>query len=241
MNRSLSIKIFNQLTFKMNIEAATRLLNASKLSDSTKAQTINTIKNCLNICGSENVIDIYNNLNKIIKAYSEKSPSYKAKAFGQIKRMYDNMSDAQQSLITTDVIKLLSPPSDEKIKVVKTKESDSANDESDSDSVCEQDEEDPDNDPDLVIDVNNLEIDNTACTVYKLENKVKLLTDNTKEAFQAIQQEMQVMKNNMILLETKLEKKSKELQDVIMMFIRAATHEEGVQNVSQYAISKMFN
>ena len=219
----------------MNIESATRLLNASKLSDSTKAQTINTIKNCLNICGSENVIDIYNNLNKIIKAYSEKSPSYKAKAFGQIKRMYDNMSDAQQSLITTDVIELLSPQSDEKIKVVKTKESDSAND--DSDSVCEQDEEDPDNDPDLVIDINNLEIDNTACVVHKLENKVKLLTNNTQEAFQTIQQQMQDMKNNMILLE----KKSKELQDVIMIFLRAATHEEGVKNVSQYAISKMFN
>lgn len=196
----------------MDIEATTCLINMSNLSDSTKAQILKTIRNCLNICNTDNVIDIYNNYDKITKAFSDKSASYKAKVFNHIKRVYENMTEEQKSQVGEFF------PTGGKPAPTPTAESE-----------CEFD--DNDNDPDLVIDVHDFGATNdSTCALYKIENKLQTHIEHTKEAITSIQQQL-----------FEMQKEKKELQDIIMMFFHSASHNEGVRNVSQYAISKMFS
>jgi hypothetical protein len=87
----------------MDITQLETLLNTSALSQSTKDQTIKTIKACLRICGTSNVYDIYNNMELVKATYEGSSDSYKKKTFAHINRCLELMSEDQKKNIKQSI------------------------------------------------------------------------------------------------------------------------------------------
>lgn len=194
----------------MNIED---LLNRASepYGESTIAQTIKTIKSCQKYLelDSENIIDVYNNIDKILQKFSNLSSSTRTKSLCHLKRVYDLMSSEEKENISKDLSTIFGK--NKKMLVNKSDDID--------ESVCGLDDVD---------DTEELWINQDKCAVYKLENGLKNLTTSMATLKEEHKQSISVLK-----------KEIDKLSLIIMKLVSSSSWEEGHKRVSEYCIEQI--
>lgn len=194
----------------MNIED---LLNRASepYGESTVAQTIKTIKSCQKYLelDSENIIDVYNNIDKILQKFSNLSSSTRTKSLCHLKRVYDLMTSAEKGNIGKDLSTIFGK--NKKMLVNKSDDID--------ESVCGLDDVD---------DTEELWINQDKCAVYKLENGLKNLTTSIATLKEEHKQSIGVLK-----------KEIDKLSLIIMKLVSSSSWEEGHKRVSEYCIEQI--
>jgi hypothetical protein len=85
----------------MNLDELTKIIQDHKTSKSATKEYLDTIKNCLKHLNSTNIIDIYNNFDKILDLYKNKNIKYKTTKFTNLKRILELMTPEQLININT--------------------------------------------------------------------------------------------------------------------------------------------
>lgn len=195
----------------MNIED---LLNRASepYGESTVAQTIKTIKSCQKYLelDSENIIDVYNNIDKILQKFSNLSSSTRTKSLCHLKRVYDLMTSAEKGNIGKDLSTIFGK--NKKMMVNKSDDID--------ESVCGLDDDD--------VDTEELWLNQDKCAIYKLENGLKNLTTSIATLKEEHKQSIGVLK-----------KEIDKLSLIIMKLVSSSSWEEGHKRVSEYCIEQI--
>lgn len=202
----------------MNIED---LLNRASepYGESTVAQTIKTIKSCQKYLelDSENVIDVYNNIDKILQKFSNLSSSTRTKSLCHLKRVYDLMSSEEKENISKDLSTIFGK--NKKMLVNKSDDID--------ESVCGLDDD--------VDDTEELWLNQDKCAIYKLENGLKNLTTSIATLKEEHKQSEKKLDDSIGALKKEIDK----LSLIVMKLVSSSSWEEGHKRVSEYCIEQI--
>jgi hypothetical protein len=159
----------------MNLDEISKIIQDKKLSKSATKEYIDTIKNCLKHLNSTNIYDIYNNYEKILDFYKNKSIKYKTTKFTNLKCILGLMNSEQLANINNP----------DKFRLI------NLNEEIEYDEEDEEEEEEINQEP---LNINN-KIDilnNKISSLYNMNNKheedivllknmfLSLISDNSK-------------------------------------------------------------